>query len=123
MPAASDSLEAKLDKIAGPERREFGGGRGGPAGPPTLGSVRMQLARMEHHIQNADEVPTAAQVEASQIAAKPLDDLLQQSDEVKKTDLKALNASLQEKHLVLLLIDTTKIDHDVEDQIEMGDEE
>lgn len=123
MPNSSDSLEAKLDKIAGPERREFGGGREGAASPPTLGSARMQLARMEHHIQSADEAPTSAQIEASQIAAKPLDDLLQQWDEVKRTELKALNASLRERHLAVLLIDTTKIDHDVEDQIEMGDEE
>ena len=101
----------------------FGGGRGGPGGPPTLTSVRMQLARMEHHLQSADEAPTSAQVEAGQTAAKPLADLLQQWEQVKQTDLKALNASLQRQHLALLAIDTAKIDHDVEDQIEIGDEE
>jgi photosystem II stability/assembly factor-like uncharacterized protein len=121
----SDSLETKLDKIAGsePGGREGGGGRAAPAGPATLGSVRVQLARVEHSIQNADQAPTAAQVEAYQIVSKPLGDLLQQWEQLKQTDLKALNASLEHEHLPLLRLDTSRIDHDVEDQIEMGDEE
>ncbi len=92
-------------------------------GPPNLGSVRTQLARIEHQIQNADEAPTAAQVEAYEIVSKPLGDLLQQWEQLKQTDLKALNASLEHDHLPLLRLDTSKIDHDVEDQIEMGDDE
>jgi len=122
---ASDSLGAKLDAIAGSERegRGGGGGRGGPAGPPTLGSVRTQLARVGHQIQNADEKPTVAQVEAFQVIARPLPQLLEQWKQLKQTDLKALNASLREKHLPLLHFDTRKIDHGVEDQIEMGDED
>ncbi len=120
----SDSLEAKLDKIAGSERGLRGmGGRGAPAGPATLTSVRTQLARVEHSIQNADEAPTTAQSEAYQTVRKPLDDLLRQWNQLKQTDLKALNASLEHQHLPLLRLDTSKIDHDVEDQIEMGDEE
>ena len=121
---AGDSLEAKLDKIAGSERGgRGGGGRGGPMGPPNLGSVRTQLARVEHQIQNADQAPTAAQVEAYGVVSKPLGDLLQQWEQLKQTDLKALNASLEHDHLPLLRLDTSKIDHDVEDQIEMGDDE
>ncbi len=117
-----DSLEAKLDKIAGSERGERGG-RGGSGGPPTLRSVRTQLARIEHEIQNADEAPTAGQVEAYQIAGKPLAELLQQWEQVKQTEVKALNSSLEREHLPLLRIDTSKIDHDVEDQIVIGDDE
>ncbi len=121
---AGDSLEVKLDKIAGSERGgRGGGGRGGPMGPPNLGSVRTQLARVEHQIQNADQAPTAAQVEAYEVVSKPLGDLLQQWEQLKQTDLKALNASLEHDHLPLLRLDTSKIDHDVEDQIEMGDDE
>ena len=48
--------------------------------------------------------------------------LLQQWDAVKKTDLKALNRQLQTLHLPLIVLNTNKIDHDVEDQIELGDE-
>jgi photosystem II stability/assembly factor-like uncharacterized protein len=121
---AGDSLESKLDKIAGSERGgRGGGGRGAPAGPATLGSVRTALARIEHEMQNADEAPTAAQLEGYQITAKPLVDLLQQWDAVKKNDLKTLNDSLQRGHFAMLQINTFKIDHDVEDQIELGDEE
>jgi hypothetical protein len=123
---SKDSIESKLDAIAGAERTGRGagggGGRGGPAGPPNLTTVRAQLARMEHEIQKADEAPTAAQVEAVQITAKPLQDLMQQWEQLKQTNLKALNRELENQHLSVLKIDTTRIDHDVEDQIEVGDE-
>jgi hypothetical protein len=122
---SKDSIEGKLDAIAGSERAARGGGgggRGGPVGPPTLGTVRTQIARMEHEIQKADEAPTAAQVEAAQITAKPLNDLLQQWEQLKQTNLRALNRELEENHLSALKLDTTRIDHDVEDQIQVGDE-
>jgi hypothetical protein len=122
---SKDSIESKLDAIAGSERAGRGGGgggRGGPAGPPNLGTVRAQLARIEHEIQKADEAPTAAQIEAFQITAKPLDDLLQKWEQIKQTNLKALNRQLEQRHLSALKIDTTRIDHDVEDQIQVGDE-
>jgi len=48
---------------------------------------------------------------------------LQKWDAVKKTDLKALNDQLRLKHLPLLSLNTDKIDHDVEDQIELGDDQ
>jgi len=118
--SGATALEEKLNVIAGSER---GGRRGGPAGPPTLGSVRTQLARIEHSIQNADAAPTAAQIEAYEITAKPLASLLEQWDNIKKTDLKALNAQRRDKHLPLLTLDTHIIDHNVEDQIELGDDQ
>jgi photosystem II stability/assembly factor-like uncharacterized protein len=117
------SLQAKLTAIAGAERGEGGGGRrGGPAGPPNLGSVRTGLARMEHSVEAADFAPTTAQVEAFDTTAKPLAGLLAQWETVKKTDLKALNERLGRAHLPLLSLNTYVIDHDVEDQIEVGDE-
>ncbi len=116
------SLPAKLNAIAGAERGEGGGRRGGPAGPPNLSGVRTALARMEHSIEAADYAPTAAQVEAYEITAKPLPGLLAQWETLKKTDLKALNERLGREHLPLLTLDTHIIDHDVEDQIEVGDE-
>ena len=118
-----ESLESNLDKIAGRSEGGRGGGRGGPAGPPTLASVRVQLARIEHSIENADDQPTAAQVEAYETAAKPLPGLLEQWDTLKKTDLKALNAERAQEGLAELRLDTGVIDHGVEDQIELGDEE
>jgi hypothetical protein len=77
---------------------------------------------MEHEIQKADEAPTAAQVDAVQITSKPLAVLLQQWEQLKQTNLKALNTELEHEHLSALKIDTTRIDHDVEDQIQVGDE-
>ena len=121
MAGADTALESKLDKIAGSERG--GDGRGAPAGPATLGSVRTQLARVEHEIQSADEAPTSGQMEATQMAAQPLDSLLQQWGQLKQTDLKSLNLQLERDHLAVLQLDTRRIDHDVEDQIELGDED
>jgi photosystem II stability/assembly factor-like uncharacterized protein len=123
-PDAAAALESKIEKIIGRERGEGGGGRrGGPAGPPNLGSVRTQLARLEHSIQNADAAPTAAQIEAVDETAKPLAALLQQWDTLKQTDLKAINEQLRKQNFPLLSIDTHIIDHDVEDQIEFGDDD
>ncbi len=119
-PEAAAAMTAKLNLIAGAERSDQGR-RGGPGGPPNLGSIRTGLARMEHSIQNADAAPTTAQLEAYQIAVKPLADLLAQWDALKKADLKAMNAELRLKHLPLLTLNTRKMDHDVEDQIEIGD--
>ncbi len=115
------SLEAKLNVIAGSEGS--GGRRGGPAGPPNLGSVRMQLARLQYSIQNADVAPTTAQVEACDVAAKPLAGLLEQWNSLKRTELKALNTQLRNRGLPMLVLDTRSIDRDVEDQIELGDEQ
>jgi hypothetical protein len=123
--AAGDSIEAKLDAIAGGGARGGrggGGGRGGPTGPPNLNGVRLALARIEKEIENTDQAPTDAQVEAWHITAQPLAGLLDQWQQLKRTDLKALNEQLARGHLALLDLNTQKIDHDVEDQIEMGDE-
>ena len=119
-----DPLLTKLDQIAGGGvRGGGGGGRGGPAGPANLGTVRTGLARILKQIENADQAPTAAQVEAYHITAMPLTALLDEWQQLKATDVKALNEELQRDHLATLNFDTRKIDHDVEDQIEMGDDE
>jgi hypothetical protein len=121
---AADSLEAKLTKIAGRAEsgRGGGGGRGSPAGPPNLTSLRLQLARFEHTVQNADEAPTTAQIESYDGMHKPLNDLIDQWTALKASDVKALNDALRMNGLPLLSLDTHIIDHDVEDQIELGDE-
>ena len=120
--AAANSIESKLDAISGVGGRGGRGGRGAPAGPANLSTVRLGLARIEKEIENADQAPTEAQVEAWHLTAQPLAGLLDQWQQLKKTDLKALNEQLARKHLALLDLNTGKIDHDVEDQIEMGDE-
>ncbi len=120
--SAGDSLEKKLDQIAGAEQGECGP-RLGPAGPPTLESVRMQFARVEHEIQDADEAPTASQQEAYHTAWKPLASLVEQWNQGKQGDLKAINEKLQHQHLSMLRLNTSTIDHSVEDQVELGDEE
>ena len=121
-PAAplGESLETDLAKIAG----RAGGAevRRGAAGAPTLASVRLQLARMENSIQNADVRPTAAQVEAHAIAAKPLPGLLAEWERIKKTELPAVNAERAKRHLAPLRIDAEGT-NPVEDSIEIGDEE
>jgi photosystem II stability/assembly factor-like uncharacterized protein len=121
--AAGNSIGSKLDTISGGAGGVGrGGGRGGPAGPANLNTVRLGLARIEKQIEGADQAPTQAQVEAWHITTQPLAGLLDQWQQLKRTDLKALNEQLAREHLALLDLDTGKIDHDVEDQIEMGDE-
>jgi hypothetical protein len=118
----TDGLEAKITALIGSERG-VAGRRGGPAGPANLGSVRTGLARIEHSIQNADAAPTVAQAEAFDLTSKPLTQLLEQWQALKKTEVSALNDQLRSLHLPPLLLDTFRIDHDVEDQIEIGDED
>ena len=125
---ANAALEAKLTAIAGANAgggRGGGGGgrRGGEVGPPNLNTLRTQLARVQHTIQAADVAPTTTQVESYESMMKPMNDLLDQWAAVKATDLKALNDSLKGNDLPMLVMDTTFIDHNVEDQIELGDEE
>ena len=119
---AGPTIDSKLDAIAGPEHGGRGFGRG-QAGPATLGSVRMQLARLMHSIQSADEAPTAAQSGAFGIAEMPLDGLIEQWRQVKQSDVKALNAELKKQHLALIDLDTREMDRGREDELEMGDEE
>ena len=83
----------------------------------------MQLARLEHSIENADAAPTAAQVEACQTAANLLHGLMEQWQQLKKTDLKSLNEQLERRHLAVLNLDLGRGDHRRQDQIEMNDEE
>jgi hypothetical protein len=130
---AADALGAKLDAIAGGGGGRGGrgggggggGGRGGGggAGSPNLTTLRLQLARVEHTFQAADQKPTTAQVESYQGIVKPLNDLLDQWTKLKATDIKAMNEILKQANLPQLSLNTTVIDHDVEDQIEMGDDE
>jgi len=119
---AAPSIDSRLDAIAGPEHGGRGMGRG-PTGPPTLALVRMQIARLEHSIENADEAPTAAQAEACETADKPLDGLIDQWRKLKGADLKALNAELKKQHLAVINLDTRELDSGREDELEMGDEE
>ena len=124
-PAGGDSLESKLTKIAGGRGEggaRGGGGRGGPVGPPNLTTLRLQLARMEVALQSADAAPTTAQVEAYDRIKQPLADLIQQWDQLKATDLKTLNEVRRKRGLPLYILDTYFLDHNVEDQIEVGDD-
>ena len=120
---AAPSIQTKLDAIAGPDRGGRGGFMRGPAGPPTLTSVRMTLARLEHSVENADVAPTAAQSEAYQNTAKPLAGLLDQWKQVKQSELKSLNEQLKREHLEAIGLDTRELDRGMEDEIEMGDED
>jgi hypothetical protein len=77
---------------------------------------------MEHTIQSADFAPTTAQVAAYDAIRKPLNDLIDQWNALKTSDVKALNDTLRHDGLPLLSLDTHIIDHNVEDQIELGDD-
>jgi hypothetical protein len=118
---ADKAIEAKLDAIAGSETHERG--RGPATGSPNLTSQRSQIARLEHSIQSADTAPTTAQLEAAKSLEQPVDGLIQQWQQLKATDLKSLNEQLLKSHFNALEINTFKIDHDVEDQIQVGDED
>ena len=118
---ADKALEAKLAAIAGSETRERG--RGVAPGPATLATLRTQIARLEHSIQNADEAPTTPQLDAAKSLMQPVDGLIQQWQQLKATDLKSLNEQLEKSHLKALEINTFQIDHSVEDQIQVGDED
>jgi len=119
---AEPSIESKLNSIAGPEgaMRMFGRG---PTPPPTLAVVRMQLARLLHSIESADAAPTAAQFEAFDTAAKPLPGLLEQWQQLKKNDLKALNEQLERQHLAKIDLDRGKTGKSEMDEVDIGDEE
>ncbi len=124
--AATPSLESHLNAIASEEHENRGGFAGPRAGnpePPNISSIRAQLARLEHEIENADVAPTAAQTDAAHSISQPLDGLLEQWQKLKQTDLHALNQQLQREQLAPISLNTFKIDHGVEDQIEMGDED
>ncbi|MGA7110366.1 MAG: glycoside hydrolase [Terracidiphilus sp.] len=120
---AGPSIDSKLNAIAGLEGGGHGGFMRGPAGPPTLSSVRMILVRLEHSIENADAAPTAAQKDAYATTVKPLAGLLNQWKQFKQADLKSLNEQLKRDHFAAIHLDTRESDHRVEDQIEMGDED
>jgi hypothetical protein len=120
---AGESIESKLTKIAGKGGEEGGGPRRGSSGPPNLTALRLQLARMEYTVQSADVAPTTAQVEGYEGLKKPLADLLEEWRTLKANDVHALNESLRKAGLPMLSLDTRIIDHGVEDQIEMGDDD
>jgi len=119
---AAPTIDSRLDAIAGPEHGGRGFGRG-PAGPPTLATIRMTIARLEHSIENADQAPTAAQTEACQLAEKPLAGLIEQWRELKGSNLKSLNDALRKQHLATIDLDAKELDHGQKDELEMGDEE
>jgi hypothetical protein len=119
---AMPSIDSRLDAIAGPVHAARGSRRGA-AGPPTLASVRLRLALLEHSVENADEAPTAAQSEAFEIIDKPLPALIEQWRQLKQSDLKALNDELKKRHLATIDLDTRDFDRKREDELEMGDEE
>jgi photosystem II stability/assembly factor-like uncharacterized protein len=119
---AGPTIDSKLDAIAGPEHGGRGLGRG-PAGPATLASVRMQIARQEHSLESADEAPTAAQAEAYETTEKSLSGLIEQWQKLKATELKSLNNELRKQHLAVIDLDTREFDRSQEDELEMGDEE
>jgi len=119
---AMPSIDSRLDAIAGPEHAQPRFGRG-PAGAPTLSTVRLQLARLEHSIENADAAPTTAQSEAFEISDKPLDGLIEQWRQLKQSDLKSLNTELRKQHLAAIDLDTHDLDQNREDELEIGDED
>jgi hypothetical protein len=85
-----------------------------------LESARTQIARLEHELQKADQAPTTPQVNAVKASLAPIDALLAQWEQMKTTELKALNEQLVKDHLQALQLNTFRIDHDVEDQIQVG---
>ena len=117
--SAGEGLEIKLHRIAG-EPGE--GGHGSADAPPTLASVRLQLARLEVGLQSADAAPTTAQAEAYASLQRPVADLMRQWDALQAGELKTLNERRRTAGLALLSLDTKKIEQTVSDQIDTADE-
>jgi hypothetical protein len=92
------------------------------ASAANLTTLRLQLARMEHTVQSADLPPTTAQIEACDAMKKPFNDLLDQWNTIKATDIKAMNDLRRKQGLPALSLNTFFLDHNVEDQIELSDE-
>jgi hypothetical protein len=106
--AASDlltALDKKLAELAGPENTGRGGrgggggggrgGRGGPPAPASFGSITAEFAAPLNAIQEADEAPTAAAVNAANEKLKTYAALRARWEAIVNTDVPALNAALR----------------------------
>jgi len=108
--AASDlltALDKKLAELAGPENTGRGGrgggggggggrgGRGGPPAPASFGSITAEFAAPLNAIQEADEAPTAAAVNAANEKLKTYAALKARWEAIVNTDVPALNAALK----------------------------
>lgn len=95
-----EAFDKKLEALAGQPEGLFGRGRANA--PPTLTSVRRQLLRLEHEVQNADEAPTTPQAEAYATSRRPLASLLERWNLLKTRDLAKINRNLRSQHLAAL---------------------
>ncbi len=89
----------------------------------TLNACAPRLHGWSTNCKRPTRLPHAAQAAAATRLLQPMDALLAQWSQVKATDLKALNRELLRHHFGALQLDTARIDHDVEDQIQVGAEE
>ena len=110
--AASNPAASSAEKISGPladalsafdqKLSAITGGGGGPGGfgaaaspSPTLGRTAGAIGALYGEIDRSDAVPTAAQLAAMGAAAKDLSAVLKQWQELRSTDLLALNRRLK----------------------------
>jgi photosystem II stability/assembly factor-like uncharacterized protein len=96
-------LDKKAAALEGAERRR---GERPPDGPrePTLARLAEEQQRLLDILQGADATPTTQAVTACQEARKSLRDLLRRWDELKATEVKALNERLRKAELPPLTV-------------------
>jgi hypothetical protein len=96
-------LDKKAAALEGAERRR---GERPPDGPrePTLARLAEEQQRLLDILQGADATPTTQVVTACEETRKPLSELLRRWDELKTTEVKALNEQLRKVELPPLTV-------------------
>ncbi len=118
---ASASFDKKLEAIMGQPNIHFRPGAG--HSPPSLISVRAQLLRLEHELQNADVAPPTQLVAACAVSQKSLDELLEEWKTLKGQPLARLNEQLRKGHLAMLDPQVKTFGENRSDDIEAGDKD
>ena len=106
---AINALDQKVGAIAGAGggggRAGGGGGRGQrQAGGPTLASVSGEMVQLLEMLQGADATPTTQLIAAVGEADKAFTSLMGQWNQIKSSDLKALNDQLKAANLSTITI-------------------
>ena len=92
----------------------------GPAGPgePTLTRANAALDALYGSVGQADAAPTPAQINAAADAERDLSAVMKRWEEIKKSDLPALNRQLKSANLAEIPLEATALTDDAQTDIE-----
>ncbi|MGH9799221.1 MAG: WD40/YVTN/BNR-like repeat-containing protein, partial [Blastocatellia bacterium] len=96
---ALDQKASAIEGAGGGGRFGGGGGRGGGGGAPSLSGVAGEFSTVMNLVDATDMPPTTQAVAATSAAQRTLADLIGRWDELKSTDVKALNDQLSKANL------------------------